>query len=340
MVKRPEILFLKQEEVIEAGLLDMKQAIEVAEYTYKLLGENKIIQPNKIFLGIPDEENWESYGMSMPAYIAGDDAVIGFKWAAESVYNASQPGMPLGIDIILLSDPKTMFPKVIMDGTLITAMRTSATAGVCAKYTARKDSKIAALVGAGVIGRTMITAMKETVPSLEEIRIVDLDLTKATALAEEFDGVCRVIPYDDVHKAVTDADLVVTETTSRVEFIKREWLKNNATVIQMEAHSFEKDVIRSADSIYLDSWEQMIHIPGHVFQQLYESDEVNGDDVMHIHDIATGRAKGRVSDDEFVFCGSYGMGCLDMTMANKLYHNAVEKNIGTLLYQWDSPLWV
>ena len=67
-MKKSEILFLKQEEVIAAGLLDMKQAIEVAEYTFKLLGEGKIIQPNKIFLGVPDNENWESYGMSMPAY--------------------------------------------------------------------------------------------------------------------------------------------------------------------------------------------------------------------------------------------------------------------------------
>ena len=65
-MKKSEILFLKQEEVIAAGLLDMKQAIEVAEFTFKLLGEGKIIQPNKIFLGVPDNENWESYGMSNP----------------------------------------------------------------------------------------------------------------------------------------------------------------------------------------------------------------------------------------------------------------------------------
>ncbi|MBR4935221.1 MAG: ornithine cyclodeaminase family protein [Anaerotignum sp.] len=339
-MKKSEILFLKQEEVIAAGLLDMKQAIEVAEFTFKLLGEGKIIQPNKIFLGVPDNENWESYGMSMPAYIGGENPVIGFKWAAESVYNSTQPDMPYGLDMVLLSDPKTMYPKAIMDGTIITAMRTSATAGVCAKYTARKDSKVAALIGAGVIGRTMIMAMMEAVPSLEEIRIVDLDLAKAEAMAKEFEGKYNVVPYSDAKAACDNADLVVTETTSRKEFIPKDWLKKNATIIQMEAHSFEKDVICSADHIFLDSWDQMIHLPGHVFQIMHDDGDISREQIMHVHDLATGAAKGRENDDEFVFCGSYGMGCLDLTIADKLYHNALEMGLGTKLVQWDNPLWI
>ena len=339
-MKKSEILFLKQEEVIQAGLLDMKQAIEVAEFTFRLLGEGQIRQPNKIFLGVPNDENWESYGMSMPAYIGGEHPVIGFKWAAESVYNSTQPGMPYGLDMVLLSDPKTMYPKAIMDGTIITAMRTSAAAGVCAKYAARKDSKVAALIGAGVIGRTMIMAMMEAVPSLEEIRIVDLNLQKAEDMAAEFEGKFHVVPYCDTKAACDGADLIVTETTSRREFIPKDWLKSNATVIQMEAHSFEKDVILSADRIILDSWEQMTHLPGHVFQQMHDAGQISAGGVHHIHEVVTGQLAARENDDEFIFCGTYGMGCLDLTIADKLYRNAVEMGLGTKLVQWDSPLWV
>ena len=39
-------------------------------------------------------------------------------------------------------------------------------------------------------------------------------------------------------------------------------------------------------------------------------------------------------------CGSYGMGCLDLTIADKLYRNAREMGLGTKLVQWDNPLWV
>ena len=130
---KPEILFLKQEDVIKAGLLDMKMVLAETEKTFKMIGQNQIINPTKVFMGMPSNENWDSYCMSMPAYIGGDVDTAGFKWAAESKANAQLEGVPYGIDIVILSDPKTVFPKAILDGTITTAMRTSATAGVMAK---------------------------------------------------------------------------------------------------------------------------------------------------------------------------------------------------------------
>lgn len=339
MVK-PEILFLKQEDVIAAGLLDMKQILEVTEYTFKMLGEGKVIQPTKIFMGMPDSENWQSYGMSMPSYVGGDMNICGFKWAAESVYNPTQ-GMPYGIDVVILSDPKTMYPKAILDGTITTAMRTSAAAGVAAKYTARKDSKIATLIGAGVIGRTMIMAMSEAVPGLEEIRIVDLDISKAEGLVKEFEGKYNVVAYSDAKEAMDGADLIVTETTSRKNFIPKAWItKKNATVIQMEAHAFEEEVFTSADRLFVDSWNQTTHLDGHMMKYLYENGLVTEEGTKLFQQMATGELKGRENDDEFIVCSSAGMGSVDIAIAYKMYCNAKEKGLGTTVYLWDNPLWV
>ena len=180
-----------------------------------------------------DAEDWDSFCMSMPSYIGGDEDVVGFKWASEAKANPSK-GLPYGVDIVVLSDPHTVFPKAILDGTITTAMRTSAAAGVMAKYNARKNSKVAALFGAGVIGRTMIMSMMEVLPGLETIYMVDLNLEKAQALAKEFEGKYNVVACADAQTALKDADLVVTETTASKPFIKKEWIKSNATVIQME----------------------------------------------------------------------------------------------------------
>ena len=46
MVKS-EILFLKQEDVIKAGLLDMKQVLAACEKTYQLFGKGEIINHPK-----------------------------------------------------------------------------------------------------------------------------------------------------------------------------------------------------------------------------------------------------------------------------------------------------
>ena len=106
----PEILFLKQEDVIKAGLLDMKQILAVTEKTYAMLGQGLIKNPPKTNTSIPDKENWQSFFNAMPCYIGGDINIGGIKWAAESKNNATIPGIPYGIDISIQSDPETVLP--------------------------------------------------------------------------------------------------------------------------------------------------------------------------------------------------------------------------------------
>ena len=170
----PEILFLKQEDVIKAGLLDMKQILAVTEKTYAMLGQGLIKNPPKTNTSIPDKENWQSFFNAMPCYIGGDVNIGGIKWAAESKKNATIPGIPYGIDISILSDPETVLPFCILDGTLITAMRTSAVGGLMAKYAAPSNADTACLVGAGVIGRTMISAVHEALPQIKTMYLCDI----------------------------------------------------------------------------------------------------------------------------------------------------------------------
>lgn len=337
---KPEILFLKQENVIKAGVLDMKTILKVEEDTFKKLGEGKVIQPSKIFLGIPDTDHWTSYGMSMPAYIGGDDPVIGFKWAAEAVNNSKLEGVPYGIDIVILSNPETMFPKAILDGTITTAMRTAGCAALMAKYNARKNSSVIGLVGAGVIGRTMIMAMNEVLPELTTVKIFDLDKSKADGLAKEFEGKVHVVPMDTLKETVQDSDVVVTETTSRKPFIDKNLIKKNATVIQMESKSYDPELALEADQIVVDSWAQMSRIKNSLICSLYEAGKITQDDVIQLQEQAAGQKQGRTSDDQFIFCASLGMGSVDIAIANEMYKNAKKMGIGEQLTLWDKPLWI
>ena len=337
---KPDILLLKQEDVIAAGLLDMKMILEVTENTFKMIGQQQVINPTKVFLGMPNNDNWESYCMSMPAYIGGDTDVVGFKWAAESVFNATQPGMPYGVDVVTLTDPKTVYPKAIMDGTLITAMRTSAAAGVAAKYYASKNSKVACLVGAGVIGRTMVMAIMEAVPSIETIYLCDLDVSKAEGIAKEYEGKYNVIPTGDTEMAAKAADLIVTETTSRTPFLKEAWVKPNATVIQMAAHEIEENILLKADKKGMDNWSQLTHLPGTLMNKLASENKITEDMFASLPELAAGLKVGRESEDELCVCCTAGVGAVDIAVANKIYQNALEKGIGQKFMLWDNPLWV
>ena len=340
MVKS-EILFLKQEDVIKAGLLDMKQVLAACEKTYQLFGKGEIINHPKVSTKIPDEENWTSFFNSMPAYIGGDVKVGGIKWACESKKNAETPGIPYGIDIAILSDPDTVLPFCILDATLITAMRTAAVAGLFAKYTAPKNAKVATLVGAGVIGRTAIMAVSETVPTLETIYLCDLDISKAEGLKKEFEGVCKatIIPSTDTQGCAKKSELIITQTTTSKPFITPDCVNKGATVIQMAAHEVEHDVIRHADQVFVDYWEQMIRHMDLDVAQLHHAGEIQFEDVVELSKLALGEHPGRKSADETLYCASMGLGALDIMIGYSMYLNAKKMGLGVTLHQWDNPLW-
>ncbi len=335
-----EILFLKQEDVIKAGLLDMKQILKVTEKTYELMGQGLIKNPPKVRTRIPDDDNWQSFFNSMPCYIGGDVHIAGVKWAAESKKNATIPGIPYGIDISILSDPETVLPFCILDGTLITAMRTSAVGGVLAKYAAPSNATTATLVGAGVIGRTMVSAIHEALPQIKTMYLCDLDVAKAEEIAQEYSeklGV-EIIPTSDSKGSALKSQLIVGETTARTPIIDKSWLTPGCGLVTMHSGEVCEEVFLSADGVAADYWTQLKkHVnPLAKLTQEGKLDEAN---IIDLSELVLGEKKLRTSDDQFVAAASMGLGALDIMIAYQMYLNACEKGIGTKVNLWDKPLW-
>ena len=337
---KTEILFLKQEDVIEAGILNMAKVLEMVEKAFYLESQGEIINPPKTVFGIPIGQNPSSHFFSMPVYIGGDVNRPGIKWAAESMTNAKTGNLPMGIDLIILSDPVTVQPVAIMDGMVITAMRTAAAAGVAAKYLAPKGAKVAGCVGAGVIGRTMIMALKEVLPSLEEIRLCDLNLEKAEKLAAEFEGIINVIPTNNLEEALNDADVVATMTTAKKPFVKAEWIKDGAMIIQMSACEVEAGVVKKANKIVVDSWEQMKKNDLSIIKQMVDSGDLDEKDIWTLNQVVCGNKPGRENDEETTMFSSRGMGCLDIIIGDHIYKEALKKGLGQKLVLWDEAKWV
>ena len=336
----PEILFLKQEDVIKAGLLDMKQILAVTEKTYAMLGQGLIKNPPKTNTSIPDKENWQSFFNAMPCYIGGDINIGGIKWAAESKKNATIPGIPYSIDISILSDPETVLPFCILDGTLITAMRTSAVGGLMAKYAAPSDADTACLVGAGVIGRTMISAVHEALPQIKTMYLCDIDVAKAEGIAKEYGdslGV-EIIPTSDSKAAALKSQLIVGETTAPKPFMDTSWLTSGCGLVSMHSNEVMEDVFLKADGIVADYWTQLKQHTNPL-SKLTKEGKLDESQIMDLSELVLGTKKLRTSDDQFVAAASMGLGALDIMIAYQLYLNATEMGIGTKVNLWDKPLW-
>jgi len=339
----PEFLYLTQEDVIAAGALDMALAQQDVETAYKLFASGQVNQPHKpVFRFDNKETGQEQYylAVSMPVYVGGEIDAIGHKWAAESLGNAKRGDMPMGIDIILLHDLEHAIPHAIMEAGLITAMRTSAVAGVGAKVLARKDSRVAGLIGAGVIGRTMIMSLMTAVPGLEEIRLFDLNRERSEGLVKEFADQIDVMVVDSVEEAFSGADIVTSQTTSRTPFIKDAWVPEGSYYAHMSFAEGEDAVYINTDRLVVDNWNTLKTWDFFAATRLSSEGKIAEDTITDIGEILLGEKPGRVNDRERILFANLGMGALDIAMAQRIYLKAKKLGVGQKLKLWEKPLWI
>lgn len=340
---KPEFLFLTQEDVIAAGGLDMQATLDDVELAYALFSSGQIEQPHKPVFRIDHPETGEEQyylAVSMPVYVKGKINRLGHKWAAESMANAKRGDMPMGVDVILLHDMEHAIPHAIMEGGLITAMRTSAVAGVGAKHLAKPGSKVAGLVGAGVIGRTMIMSLTTAMPSLEEIRLFDLNRSRSEALAAEFAAQVKVVVVDSVEAAFKDADIITTQTTSRKSFVNSEWIPQGSYYAHMSAKEGKDEVFLQTDKLVTDNWETLKTWDFFPPTRLLKDGLLNEAEITNIGEIILGEKEGRTSKDQKILFANLGMGALDIVVAERIYQNAKKLGLGQKVKLWEKPLWI
>src|SRR5439155_5637554 len=131
----------------------------------------------------------------------------------------AERGIPTHMATILLVDPGTGRPLAVMDGRLITEMRTAAVSAAATKLLASPDAKILAILGSGVQARTHAEAL-QLVREFEEIRVWSRTREHAERFAKEISGKPM-----SAEEAVRNADVVVTATNSKVAVLEGSWLK-------------------------------------------------------------------------------------------------------------------
>jgi ornithine cyclodeaminase/alanine dehydrogenase-like protein (mu-crystallin family) len=131
----------------------------------------------------------------------------------------AERGLPTHMATIFLADPETGAPLAVMDGRLITEMRTAAVSAASTKLLAASDAKVLAILGSGVQARSHVEALR-LVRSFEEIRVWSSTKSNAERFAEEIGA--KVMSAEE---ALRGADVVVTATSSKISILRGAWLK-------------------------------------------------------------------------------------------------------------------
>jgi len=312
-----ELLVLSKKDLQQS--LTMKNTIGVVEEAFKGLALGEVVMPPSAFITVPKHKGeW----VVKSALINNQD-VFGVKMSCGYFENPQKYDLPSVMGVVAVADSKTGAPLAIMDGGMITGYRTGAIAGIAARYLARKNSKVAAICGAGNQGRTQLMGLSEVL-KLKEARVYDNVPERSKAYAKEMGALLGldVKPVDNPARALKGADVVSTATPSSTPYIKAQWIEPGMHITTIGSdvkgkQELETEVYAKA-KVVVDKRD--VAIPkGYI-----KPEQIHAE----LGEVVAGLKPGRTTDKETTIMDASGLGLQDVTAALAIYRLAKEKGLG------------
>src|SRR6266511_1461154 len=305
-MKTDQPLFLNEEQVREH--LQMAELIPAMEKALIDFSAGKVTQPVRSIISMDVAAATGFLGL-MPARTPDG---LGLKAVTFYPSNADR-GIPTHMAIVFLVDPETGRPLAIMDGRLITEMRTAAVSAAATKLLASPDAKVLAILGSGVQASSHVEALR-LVRRFEEIRVWSPTLEHAKRFAQEIDATAT----SSAEEAVRDADVIVTVTSSKTPVLKGDWLKPGCHVNAIGAcrpHWRElDDEAMQKNVVFVDSREGAMRESGDVI--------LSGAKIYaELGEALAGKVPAR-ANDATIF-KSLGMAVEDIAAASLVYRAAI-----------------
>ena len=301
-MKTGQPLFLNEEQVREH--LPMTKLIPAMEKALIDFSAGRVTQPVRSIISVDPPGGF--LGL-MPALTPDG---LGLKAVTFYPPNAEH-GIPTHMATIFLVDPQTGTPLAIMDGRLITEMRTAAVSAVATKLLASPRAKVLAILGSGVQARSHVEALR-VVRQFEEIRVWSPTFEHARQFAEEISGTAV-----SAEQAVRDADVIVTVTSSRTPVLKGAWLKSGCHVNAIGAcrpdwRELDDEAMRN-NVVFVDSREGAMKESGDVI--------LSGAKIYaELGEVLGGKVPAR--ENETTIFKSLGMAVEDIAAATLVYRAA------------------
>jgi len=292
----------------DAGL----QILQVVEDAYLRHDAGRTINPDSYFLRFPDKP--DSRIIALPAFIELDTAAIaGLKWISSFPGNVAS-NAPRASAVLVLNDYATGRPIALLEAANISAARTAASAAIAARAIAAQvpaDGPVA-IVGAGVIARTIVQYLVLADYPIDRLLIYDLDRSSAerlagAAAAELGLNTAIAASLDEVMAAQT----VVLATTAGVPYIDHP-LRPGQVVLNISLRDLKPELLLAADN-YFDDVEHCMkaETSPHLAERLSGGREfVTGT----LADLLQGRRL--PTGDRAVVFSPFGLGVLDLAVGH------------------------
>ena len=319
-----------------ARLLDARLAIKTVHEAFVAMARGETVMPSKIYLPLPGGNDFRA----MPAFIRTPSA-CGVKWVNVHPKNPRR-GLPTVMALIVINDPATGVPLAVMDGLLITKLRTAAAGAVAARALARAESRVVGLVGCGAQADAQIVALANVL-TLAQVRVWGHASDEARRfcrrMARQLPRI-RFEPVATVKQCVASADVVVTITPSHRPLVKRAWIAPGTHINAIGADAPGKQeldprILQQA-LVVVDEREQAVHggeINVPVSRGAFSPRQIHAS----LGDILIGRKRGRRTEQEITVFDSTGLAIHDIALGFAALRKAERAHLGQRIAWFEPP---
>ena len=304
-------------------LFSMEDAIEADRLAFQLYSKGACQTPQRVHM---TTEDGTGTFLFMPSYCPE----LGYV----SVKNINlfpdnpQKGKPTSYAQILLIDANDGQCAALIDGSAVTRLRTGAVTGVAFAALANPECEKAALFGTGEQAVTQLQALF-SVRNPKEVWVCGRNQQKTEEFVRRMEQTYPVTFHTttDGDLAATDADLIITATTSAQPLFSTDCVKSGCTLSCIgNYHSNQTELplelFRRVSKVYFDAENAVLEEAGEIIMAMENGQLKKEKLIGEMGDLLSGKLIGRSSSEEIIVFKSVGIGIQDLVAAKTIFQKA------------------
>ncbi|MCM3904408.1 MAG: 2,3-diaminopropionate biosynthesis protein SbnB [Pyrinomonadaceae bacterium] len=338
-----DILLLKGSDVatlLEGRELELIQTVRQAYETHRS-GDSSL--PHSTFLHFPDESC--NRIIALPAYLGHEFDVAGIKWVA-SFPNNLKLGSDRASAVVILNSADTGKPEAIIEGSIINAKRTAASAVLAAQCLWSEPGTSSAgtsvgMMGCGLINFEIARFLRAGCPTIRRFVLFDLDETRARSFGQRCSqtfGDIEVEIAADMREMLRSSSLISMATTAAKPHISElPDLPPGSTILHVSLRDLAPEIVLSCENIVDDidhvcRAQTSLHLTE---QQVGRRDFIRGT----LADVLTEAIPARERADATTVFSPFGLGILDLAVGKLVRDLGRKQERGTLIKSFLPDSW-
>ncbi|MFI5527235.1 2,3-diaminopropionate biosynthesis protein SbnB [Kitasatospora sp. NPDC051853] len=305
-----------------------QEVLAAVRQAYRLHAQGRTVLPHSVFLRFPDQPRDRIIGL--PGYLGDDTPVAGIKWISSFPGNLEK-GLERASAAVILNSTDTGMPEAVLEGSVISARRTAAgaAAAAAALVPATADTGVS-LIGCGVINFEVLRFLLAALPELSSVTVFDLDGARAAAFAARCADrwpTLKVTVAGTADEALAAHPLVCLATTAAAPHLTTDACRPGTLLLHLSLRDLTPESVLSAVNVVDD--------PDHVCREatsLHLAEQAVGHRefiTTTIGDLLSAEAPARRDEDRVTVVSPFGLGVLDLAVADLTRRRAQALGLGT-----------